>query len=212
MELETTTLTRKADIAHARKVDNEVARLFGLFHDTDGEMRAIVKDIERNVKFANASYNQSERRQAEYAERIAKLEKKLDELRPVREERRQAAHDYNKANYGGWNRFFHVIHIHKDMNCSSFRPTTRVGWLPDVSGLTVEEAVATHGETLCTKCYPDAPVALTVKPVDDSVCTGTIDRDQPRSDPRYRSRWATCTCGQRVAVTTTGKLRKHKKA
>lgn len=209
--METATLTRKSEIDHARKVDNEVARLWSLFHEVNDEMHRIAKNIEQTASYASKPYNQGEQRQAQYAARIAGDEAKLNDLRPLREERRDAATQYNEEHYKGWNRFFHVVHIHNTMYCSSFRPTTKIGWLPDVSGLTAEEAVAAHGETLCTKCFPDAPVALTTKPVDESTCTGHAV--QPMRTGYYRGNWATCSdCGERVTITSTGKLRKHKKA
>lgn len=67
---------------------------------------------------------------------------------------------------GRWNRFFLVTssagHIHSGMNCSTCRPTTEFAWLPTVSGLTEVEAVAEHGPTLCSVCFPSAPVEWTL--------------------------------------------------
>jgi hypothetical protein len=67
---------------------------------------------------------------------------------------------------GRWSRFFLVTssagHIHSSMNCSTCRPTTSFGWLPDVSGLTEVEAVEAHGPTLCSVCFPSAPVEWTL--------------------------------------------------
>lgn len=207
-----TTAARQAELAEYRRIDNECARLWSLFHETDGKMRVIVKYIEDKVKYANKSYNQNERYQAEAAKQIAAYEAQLAELRPVREERRDAAVKYNEDNYTGWPRFFHVVHLHSNMHCSSFRPTTRIGWLPDVSGLTEAEAVAIHGEALCTICFPSAPTALTQKQVDPAYCTGTsYDRTKPH-ELRRMSKWGTCTeCGTVQTVTSTGKVRKHKK-
>lgn len=55
------------------------------------------------------------------------------------------AHD--DAGYRGWPRFFLVPdgHIHASTGCSSLRITTRIGWLPALSGETQESAVAAHG-------------------------------------------------------------------
>lgn len=67
-----------------------------------------------------------------------------------------------EALYTGWSRFFLVLnpdgHIHSSRSCSTCQWDTRFGWLPDVSGLTEAEAVAAHGERLCTVCFPSAPV------------------------------------------------------
>lgn len=67
--------------------------------------------------------------------------------------------------YTGWSRFFLVTssagHIHSSMNCSSCRPTTTYGWLPQLSGKDEAAAVADCGPTLCTVCFPSAPVDWT---------------------------------------------------
>lgn len=201
-------MNRKAEIANARKVDTEVARLYGEFHVVNDKMKVIAKSIESAAKSSKQRYNQSPIRQAEIAERIARYEAQLDELRPVANELREIARKFDSENYGGWSRFFLVQHIHSNMNCSSFRPTTRVGWLPNVSGLTEAEAVAEHGETLCTICFPDAPTELTTKTADPSVCAGTGKYSADRR------RYVVCPdCGQTVnRITGSGKIRKHKKA
>ncbi len=65
-----------------------------------------------------------------------------------------------------WSRFFLVTssagHIHKDMECSTCRPRTTYGWLPQLSGKTEAEAVADQGPMLCSVCFPTAPVEWTV--------------------------------------------------
>jgi hypothetical protein len=67
--------------------------------------------------------------------------------------------------YTGWSRFFLVTsspgHVHRSTHCSTCRPTTRFGWLPELSGKSDEVAVDELGPTLCTVCYPDAPVEWT---------------------------------------------------
>lgn len=66
------------------------------------------------------------------------------------------------AQYTGWSRFFLVVssdgHIHSSRTCSTCNWQTEYAWLPDVSGLTEAEAVAAHGERLCSVCFPSAPV------------------------------------------------------
>ena len=65
-----------------------------------------------------------------------------------------------ETEYEGWSRFFMVIggHIHSSRNCSTCYPTTAFGWLPQLSGLTEDDAVAEYGSVLCSICYPSAPV------------------------------------------------------
>lgn len=67
-----------------------------------------------------------------------------------------------EAKYTGWSRFFLVTsstgHIHSSMHCSTCRPTTTYGWLPELSGKTEAEAVEAHGPALCSVCFASAPV------------------------------------------------------
>lgn len=78
--------------------------------------------------------------------------------------RNQAVYEYHQLNdlYTGWSRFFLVTsskgHIHSSMSCSTCRPTTSYGWLPELSGRTEADCVAEFGAALCTVCYPSAPV------------------------------------------------------
>lgn len=59
-----------------------------------------------------------------------------------------------------WSRFFEVAnpdgHIHRSMGCSTCWPTTVFTWHPELSGLTVDEAVAQLGPFLCQVCFPAA--------------------------------------------------------
>ncbi len=196
-------MTRAEEIAYARTIDTEVARLYNLYHDVADKIIPLRRAIKELAHYTRMSDVERASRKAKYEARIATLR---DEAAPLRH--RAAVYDHD--HYKGWSRFYLVQHIHNSQWCSSFRPTTRIGWLPDVSGLTAEEAVAAHGETLCTKCFPDAPVALTTKPADPTICTGTRDREAPSRTGYYSGNWATCTCGERVTLTKTGALRKHK--
>ncbi|QAX95579.1 hypothetical protein I5H03_gp067 [Mycobacterium phage Nibb] len=123
---------------------------------------------------------------------------------------------HEAANYKGWLRFFIVPggHIHRSRGCSSLRITTRIGWLPELSGETEAEAVAEHGAMLCTKCFPSAPVEWTIgKAAPADQCAGSGERpvEGTKSDPRRRSVYGECpTCASRQIVTTYGVLRKHK--
>lgn len=204
-------MNRKAEIANARKVDTEVARLWGEFHKVNDQIRPIQKRINSYASLRSMS---AELR----TERIAKLEAQIEALRAEAAPLREVAQKFDRENYKGWTRFFMVQHIHNSMNCSSFRPTTRVGWLPDVSGLTEAEAVAEHGSTLCTICFPSAPVELTTPKVDESICVGSGQPiDKTKLTGRERSHYSptgTCsTCGKTVGLTArfSGKVRKHKK-
>lgn len=83
-------------------------------------------------------------------ERLAVVERIMGEIRALEDL------------YTGWSRFFLVTsspgHVHSSTHCSTCRWTTTYGWLPELSGKTEEEAVAELGPTLCSVCFPSAPV------------------------------------------------------
>ncbi|QLF84543.1 hypothetical protein SEA_RIE18_61 [Microbacterium phage Rie18] len=207
---------RTAEIAKAREVDTEVARLWSLYHDVND--KAIVKlkekaDLEKRLR---NNYQMSPSLRASREERVAELTEQIAAIREEAAPLKATAIAYDKANYEGWNRFFLVQHIHNSQHCSSFRPTTRVGWLPSVSGLTEAEAVAEHGATLCTICFPSAPVELTTPKVDESTCPGSgkgYNREHLTGRERsYYGKAGFCSvCDTRQTVTQTGAIRKHKK-
>lgn len=152
---------------------------------------------------------------AEVVEALAKLDAAL----VANASANQAVSDHDKANYQGWQRFFLVSggHIHSSTSCHSLYPTTRIGWLPELSGETEAEAVAAHGALLCTHCFPTAPVEWTDgrKADDDLWCAGGGTWDYPRETARMgycTGNYGVCThCNERITITSTGKMRKHKK-
>lgn len=174
---------------------------------------AKIKMNDKNLAFYTSRKGNNERDITRLNETAGKISEMVEALQPELKAARDSAVEMDAKLYKGWSRFFLVKHIHSNQHCSSFRYTTRVGWLPNVSGLTEAEAVAEHGEALCTICFPSAPVELTTKPADQSRCPGTIDKDAPSRRGYYNSNWATCAeCGGRFALVDNGyKLRKHKK-
>jgi hypothetical protein len=58
-----------------------------------------------------------------------------------------------------WNRYFIVPdgHVHRSW-CSTLRPTTERGWLPEHSGADEAAIVATFKFVACTVCFSSAPV------------------------------------------------------
>ena len=123
---------------------------------------------------------------------------------------------------GGWSRFFLCLnadgHIHagrpNGRQCKTVYPSTPLGWLPDLSGLTEADAVAAHGTVLCSVCFPTAPVEWTVgKAKPDDECPGSRTYADPKTyNPRRVSPMAPCPkgCGRKVTVTPNGYLRTHK--
>lgn len=57
-----------------------------------------------------------------------------------------------------WTRFIVCEHVHSSTACHTLRPTSRVYWLPELSGSNQDEIVDQLGEAACTVCFPDAPV------------------------------------------------------
>lgn len=117
-----------------------------------------------------------------------------------------------------WSRFFLVTggHIHASTGCHTLRPTTMVGWLPDLSGLSEADAVAAHGTILCTHCFPTAPVEWTVGPVkaeDPTTCPGS-GRGPVSGTIKHRaySAYGRCPeCGTDQVVTAAVRVRKHRR-
>lgn len=206
------TLDRDSEIAAARDADTRIAEAWNAFHAVNNKAVALRKSAAKSKKVLGQYPPVSRER---IAARIEREESQAAEFAAEAAPLREEAINLDKELYTGWNRFFLVEHIHNTTHCSSFRPTTRIMWLPNVSGLTEAEAVKEHGATLCTICFPSAPTELTTKPVDDSVCPGTgtyLNRDKPHRVGYYSGNWGTCPeCGERVTLTSARKLRKHKR-
>jgi len=118
-----------------------------------------------------------------------------------------------RAAYTGWKRYFIVQggHIHRGRSCESCYPTTRYGWLADMSGCDETKMVAAYGETACTVCFPDAPTMEGWGKNDESFCETSGTYYGPRS--QRMSHYAKCTaCGAATAITKSGNYRKHKKS
>lgn len=97
---------------------------------------------------------------------LDQVEAAYDDLKWLRTRTRELDDEYTGER---WNRFYLVVssvgHIHSDMSCSTCNPRTRFAWLPELSGLTAEDAVKEHGPALCSRCFPDAPVEWTVEKI-----------------------------------------------
>ncbi|QWY81895.1 hypothetical protein SEA_HONK_72 [Microbacterium phage Honk] len=209
-----TNTNRTAQIAKAREVDTRIAEAWGAYYAATASAKALRAEARRTRKNIGGYYpDQRARLLARADEKEARAAQIEAEAAPLKE----AAIELDKAEYEGWTRFFLVEHIHNTAHCSSFRPTTRVGWLPNVSGLTEAEAVAEYGATLCTICFPSAPVELTTAAVDPATCPGSgkaITRDMPQRRGFAAGNWVECPdCGARVGVPNSAyKVRKHKRA
>ena len=117
-----------------------------------------------------------------------------------------------------WPRFFLVLntggHIHKDMHCKTTFPTTRWSWLPSLSGLGEDAAVAEQGPRLCSVCYPSAPVEWTLglpAKLNPKRCPGSSQQATDIDRRYYIPRGRCPVCGTSVGVSSTGKARPHNK-
>ena len=130
-------------------------------------------------------------------------------------EEKREIYEQAETEYGGWQRFFLVTntngHIHATRACQTCFTTTQFAWLPGLSGLTEADAVAEHGPRLCTVCFPTAPVEWT-EGIKKDYCAG-----KPTGEPRtyftgrrMTTYWMCDECGEQVAETASGALRKHK--
>lgn len=146
-------------------------------------------------------------------EHLAKYEAELAELdaaqKPLHEEYARRP----------WSRFFWVQnnggHVHSSMNCSTCNKgatATSFGWNPDLSGLTEADAVAKLGPTLCTVCFPSAPVEHT-RGVDKGHCPGSgqpaVDGTRKRYGRSYYGECSGCHTTQTV-LTSNYAVRAHK--
>ncbi len=93
---------------------------------------------------------------------VEKLDEVAAEIEAVR-----AEYTALEETYTGWSRFFLVTsskgHIHSSMSCSTCRMSTTYGWLPHLSDHTEADAVEALGPSLCSVCYPTAPLEWTAE-------------------------------------------------
>lgn len=207
-------MNRSAEIAKAREVDTRIAAAWGEYWEVQNKVITLTKQAHEAEKMEQY-YSKRPAMAQHYTDRFNTIMGQVSSLQTEALELAAVAQKMDDDEYEGWSRFFLVQHIHSSQHCSSFRPTTRIGWLPNVSGLTEVEAVKEHGETLCTICFPSAPVELTTKPADPNLCTGSGKyHDTEHLTGRERNYTAPSgycpDCGRWNTVTKTGVMRKHK--
>jgi hypothetical protein len=177
------------------------------------------------ARMANFSYSAGQVRDA-----LKRRQEAFEQLQ-ANQEQTQALQDQ----YTGWSRFFLVTssqgHIHSSMHCSTCRPTTRYGWLPNHSGKIEAVVVNELGPALCSVCFPSAPIdwqgqklskrqaedILAGKPVTaepkKEYCPGSGQRMIEPSRTGYAAgNWGTCPhCHAHASLTTSygPTIRKH---
>lgn len=144
----------------------------------------------------------------------------------------------HEKGYTGWNRYVAVVggHVHRSMECSTCRETTLSGPVPSLAASEIEEAIALLGPTMCTVCFPLAPVDQTSSKLTAEAITVLIEQgedafraklaqiaakaaekcqadpyDHDNSNRHLYRPWAKCNvCGYHASLTSTGKMRAHK--
>lgn len=207
--------------ASETEIDHQIAEIEARAYaamDKISEHRRRANQLGRRASLSEAAAKELE----QLKEIIAASNKEAREIRAER-----APFDAEFSRRGGWNRYFIVEHLHTNSHCSSFRPTTRVGWIPEHSGRSAEEMIEEAGDLICTLCVPDAPVAgkrptieaLATKwdkahSTDQCPGSGTRDWKDGKVRTGYMSgNGGTCIhCGNRVANTSRSSqvIRKHK--
>jgi hypothetical protein len=116
---------------------------------------------------------------------------------------------------GTWTRFVQVEHIHSGWHCAGGTLDRGIYrseryWRPELSGTNEADAIAllqAEAHTLCTHCFPNAPVVA--KPVDTDVCPGS-GKHVNRAAGRHNTRYATCPgCGEIQSLTSGLNYRTH---
>uniref|UniRef100_UPI003F492358 hypothetical protein n=1 Tax=Nonomuraea sp. CA-251285 TaxID=3240002 RepID=UPI003F492358 len=128
-----------------------------------------------------------------------------------------------------WTRFHQLrsttgARIHSRRYCQGLHRSdwNDLGWHPELSGKTVEEAVRDLGPVLCTKCFPKAKPEWrqdpkNLKPKDPDECPGTNREPvegtvQGKATVTGYTEWGICpVCQYGKTVRRDGKLAKHKK-
>lgn len=182
----------------------------------DGKRRVWPTSHEKAEQTLRAKVESGEFGMTWEATRVNQNLEKLDETRAAREtiHTTMAALDAEYARRP-WSRFFvvHNGHIHSSRSCTTCYPTTEYGWIPELSGLTEADAVASQGTILCSICFPSAPVEWTVGKQAPPGCDGT---DKEPAGNRYRAgmtEYGNCSvCGASQVVKANGRVRKHKPA
>lgn len=205
-------------------------------------------ELVRKVMFARGKRREEIRTVTEEGTRPAELadlpERYRAEIDPFHQAM-MAAHGAvreHEADYTGWDRYWLVTtsngHVHADRACHTLRPTTGLALVPVLSAKTAAEAIDLLGNTMCTVCFPDAPVDPVAIPATIAVvlmaegedaflkamtkhteakakrvkCAGggTRNYEAQRFPNGALRKYQRCEdCGAAVTVTTIGALRAH---
>lgn len=123
-----------------------------------------------------------------------------------------AAADAEWKARGGWFRAYLVVssnkgHVHV-YGCGSWRWTTQVSIVTELSGTDEAAVVAAHGTQACSRCFASAPVAD--GPPADGKCRPEFNVERTNHPMSMSPRGKCLDCGAYISLTSTGKGRAHK--
>jgi hypothetical protein len=154
----------KALAASPADFDSELARLSG---DCD-RLNAAISRIEREQAHREAGdtrhgHGAGAWWELSLAEALARAPRANEERERLLGDLAAACAGLREADaaYAGWLRFFPTQtsgggHVHSSTSCRTLYASTDIRWRPDLSGKTVDEAVAELGPLLCQVCFPEA--------------------------------------------------------
>lgn len=215
-------------IRHEVEVDTEIAAAHGAYAKATEYLVSAMKSAVRrthitglanytNINAVNTVIDACAASNRRAVNRMVdNLVKRRDQYVAARE-----AYEQAEARYEGWRRYVLVPggHIHNGPYCHSLTPFTQRAWLPELSGLDAKDAVEQYGEILCSHCFPDAPVAWTLKKqgqsdaANDDICPGSGTGEMVEGTQNRRG-YAVCQhCDEMVAPRSKydwSVMRKHK--
>lgn len=147
------------------EIDEALAEIFGRYYAADDQAMMVAHQIQEATK-RNADIEAGGRAARYYSvtspERLAELQAKLEAATAAAQTILAETVPLNDEflSRGGWTRAYLVQpggHVHSSMSCQTCYPTTRFGWLTQMSDHTEAEIVELAGEGACSVCYPTAP-------------------------------------------------------
>ena len=212
------------------EIDTILAEIWGRINAVQNQIAAKNEKAREARKAVKQGYKHYEGLAEKYEADIPALREKLVPL--------EAEAAPFEAEYASrpWSRAFLVTnnngHVHSSMNCGTCFITTQYAWMIDYSGKDEAEIVEAAGCIACTVCFPSAPVEALARPTQMFAspeakakaekkaaakavkCAGSGRWDYDRSTARlgyYSGNYGVCPdCGEKITVTSTGKLRTHK--
>lgn len=127
------------------------------WYEIDFRLNPMLDRLSSYKRYADEARSEYDR--ASYNRTLAKLHQEYD----AEIDRLLAASAPLEAEWkrrGGWSRYYLCAtdggHIHR-LPCSTLRATSRMSWMPALSGLDENGMVAEVGWKACTVCFPSAP-------------------------------------------------------